>query len=103
MTSQDIDTLARSHKPLPPEALMSDKMLYHILSALYAEYREGVISAEYARKEKSDAISQHDQYQLWERIFRDHAQRMVQISAELSQPRCEDCKIAKIFDGRLNV
>ena len=106
MSGKDIDTLARADKPLPEDAGLCDMMLYRILSAIYAEYREGILSASDAKDAKHQAMTKHGDLELWERVFRDHARRMVEIGAVLNEvnhdgcPKCQ--KIAKIFDGRLN-
>lgn len=104
MTSDAIDTLARKREPLPDEAGLCDMMLYHILTALYGEYREGIISADIARKEKARAIEQHRKMETQERIYKQHNKRVVELSCiaqkAFTEHSCPLCvKMYDIFSG----
>ena len=105
MISEAIDTLARKREPLPENAGLCDMWLYHILTALYGEYREGIISRDVAKVEKARAMERHRELQLRERIYNDHAKRMSEISrvmVEANKNGCPCCKrMAAVFDGRL--
>lgn len=105
MTSEQIDALARSHSQLPETAGLCDMWLYHILTALYGEYREGIISRDVAKVEKARAMERHRELSLRERIYTDHAKRMNEIGSVLVEANKNGCpcckKMAAIYDGRL--
>ena len=105
MTALEVDVLARKREPLPDDAGLCDMMLYHILTALYGEYREGIISRDVAKAEKARAIEQHRSLETWERIFREQAKRENEIGGLLVQANKHGCDIcrewAKIYDGRI--
>ena len=104
MDGNAVDKLARKREPMPDNALMSDIMLYHSLTALYAEYRDGVVSKEIAKLEKKKLMEKHRDLELNERIYTEHSRRMVEISRVLVQANKEGCPICKqiamVFDGR---
>lgn len=106
MTGEQIDVLARKREPLPDDAGLCDMMLYHILTAIYAEYRKGIKSRNVAKVEKNTAMKKHGELEFWERIFREHSRRMVEIGTLLTEADKNGCPICKkvsaIFDGRLN-
>ena len=105
MTSEPIDTLARKREPLPDNAGLCDMWLYHILTALYGEYREGIISRDVAKVEKARAMERHRELSLREKIYTDHAKRMNEIGSVLVEANKNGCpcckKMAAVFDGRL--
>lgn len=79
MTSKEVDALARKRTPLPDEAGLCDMMLYHILTAIYGEYREGIISADIAKIEKARAMEKHRELELWERIYKQQDKRTLEL------------------------
>lgn len=104
MTNTEVDVLARKKLPLPDDAGLCDMMLYRILSALYAEYREGIISKETARVEKARAMEKHRETELWERIYKETNKHVVELDRlaqqafkEHSCPLCT--KMYDIFSG----
>ena len=104
MTSKEVDALARKRMPLPDEAGLCDMMLYHILTAIYGEYREGIISEANAKVEKAHAMEKHRECELWERIYRQTNNRVTELSKmaaeafkEHSCPLC--VKMYDIFSG----
>ena len=104
MNGTDIDKLARKREPLPDDAGLCDMELYHILTALYGEYREGIISEDFARREKARAMEQHRELDLQERIYKQHTKRITELSiiaqkafTEHSCPLC--MKMYDIFSG----
>lgn len=105
MKNTEVDAFARKNEPLPDEAGLCDMMLYHILTALYREYKEGIVSKELAKVEKTRAMEKHRDVELWERIYKENTRRTTEISkimAEVSKNGCEVCRrVAKIYDGRI--
>lgn len=104
MNGTDIDALARKREPLPNTAGLCDMMLYHILTALYGEYREGIISADIAKVEKARAMEKHRDMELQERIYRFHNKRITELSNMASEAfkehSCPLCvKMYDIFSG----
>lgn len=104
MTGTEVDALARKKVPLPDDAGLCDMMLYRILSTLYAEYTEGIISKENARMEKSHAMEKHRELELQERIYTMHSKRLAELSriaAEgFKEHTCPLCvKMYDIFSG----
>ena len=57
MTAEQIDNLARKRELLPDNVGLAARNLYHSLVMLYKEYRDGIIDADSARKEKKRQIS----------------------------------------------
>ena len=104
MNGTDIDKLARKCEPLPDDAGLCDMMLYHILTAIYGEYREGIISADTAKIEKARAMKKHRELELQERIYRFHNKRIIELSNIASEAfkehSCPLCvKMYDIFSG----
>lgn len=104
MNGTDIDKLARKREPLPDDAGLCDMMLYHILTAIYGEYREGIISADTAKIEKARAMEKHRELELWERIYKFHNKRITELSNMASEAfkehSCPLCvKMYDIFSG----
>lgn len=104
MTSKEVDALARKRIPLPDDAGLCDMMLYHILTAIYGEYREGIISADIAKIEKARAIEKHRDMELQECIYKQHTKRITELSRiaqkafiDHSCPLC--VKMYDIFSG----
>lgn len=104
MTGKEIDALARKREPLPDDAGLCDMELYHILTALYGEYREGIISADIAKAEKARAMEKHRDMELQEHIYKQHTKRITELSiiaqkafTEHSCPLC--VKMYDIFSG----
>lgn len=104
MKSEEVDALARKREQLPETAGLCDMWLYHILTALYGEYREGIISRDVAKVEKARAMEQHRSLETWERIFREQAKRENEIGGLLVRANRGECvcqEWAKIYDGRI--
>ena len=80
MRAEDIDAFARTHEPLPNDSLLCDMELYWILRSLYAEYRAGTISLAVAKMEKARAMEKHGNTELWERIYKEHSKRLLELS-----------------------
>lgn len=104
MTSKEVDALARKRIPLPDDAGLCDMMLYHILTAIYGEFREGIISADTAKIEKARAMEKHRKLELQERIYRFHNKRITELSNMASEAfkehSCPLCvKMYDIFSG----
>ena len=104
MTGKDIDAIARKRNPLPDDAGLCDMMLYHILTALYREYKEGIISKELARTEKARAMEKHRDAELWERIYKENTRRITELdriaSESFREHKCPLCtKMYDIFTG----
>lgn len=104
MTGKDIDALARKREPLPDDAGLCDMELYHILTALYGEYREGIISADIAKVEKARAMEKHRDMELQERIYKQHTKRITELSCmaqkAFTEHSCPLCvKMYDIFSG----
>lgn len=105
MKNTEVDAFARKNEPLPDEAGLCDMMLYHILTALYREYKEGIVSKELAKVEKTRAMEKHRDVELWERIYKENTRRITEISKVMiaaNNSGCPICqKVAKIYDGRI--
>ena len=104
MTGKDIDALARKREPLPDDAGLCDMMLYHILTAIYGEYREGIISADIAKIEKARAMEKHRELELWERIYKQQDKRTLELEViareAQKEHKCPLCvKMYDIFTG----
>ena len=104
MNGKEIDKLARKRIPLPDDAGLCDMMLYHILTALYGEYREGIISADTAKIEKARAMEKHRDLELWERVYKENTARVTELSRIAQEGfknhSCELCvKMYDIFTG----
>lgn len=104
MTDTEVDALARKKLPLPDDAGLCDMMLYRILSALYAEYTEGIISKNTAKVEKARAMEKHRELELQERIYKEHSKRLTELSIMASKAfnehTCPLCvKMYNIFSG----
>lgn len=104
MTAEQIDSLARKRELLPDNALQCDFVLYHSLVCLYREFRDGILNADTAKKEKMRLFKKHKDLSQMERIFREDSRRMVEISkvmAEINKSGCPLCQQgARLFDGR---
>ncbi len=104
MTSKEVDALARKRMPLPDDAGLCDMMLYHILIAIYGEYREGIISEANAKVEKARAMEKHRELELQERIYKQTTKRTLEleiIAREAQKDhKCPLCaKMYDIFTG----
>lgn len=104
MTGKDIDALARKREPLPDDAGLCDMELYHILTALYGEYREGIISADTAKIEKVRAMEKHRERELQERIYKQQSRRTLELEVIAREAqkdhKCPLCvKMYDIFTG----
>lgn len=104
LTAEQIDSLARKRELLPDNAGLAARNLYHSLVMLYKEYRDGIIDADSARKEKTNLFAQYGIAELHERIWKEQARRMVEISkvmVEINKSGCPLCQqVARLFDGR---
>ncbi len=104
MTAEEIDTLARKRELLPGNATLSERSLYHSLVMLYAEYGQGIIDKDSAKKEKTALFAIYGAESLQERIWTEHARRMNEIEKLLTRANKGDCplckEIAELFDGR---
>ena len=104
MTAEEIDTLARKRELLPDNATLSERSLYHSIVVLYAEFKQGIIDKESAKKEKTALFASYEAESLQERIWAEHARRMKEIEKLLTRANKGDCplckEIAELFDGR---
>ena len=104
MTPEEIDNLARKRELLPDNAGLAARNLYHSLVMLYKEYRDGIMDADSAKKEKTSLFSKYGVAELHERIWKEQARRMVEISkvmVEINKCGCPLCQqVARLFDGR---
>lgn len=99
-----IDEAAKKNAPLPDNAGCTDRMLYHTLRAIYAQYQAGALPKPQAMKAKQKALSDYKELSQWEKIFDEEARQRKEIAAvivEANKHGCEICKrIARIYDNR---
>lgn len=104
MTDKEIETKAKKGTPLPEGATLAESLFYHNLRALYKEYRDGVISKEQAKVEKSRLINQFGVEKLWESCVQNDYERWRKyqiLQSEAEKNGCEICRrIVRILDGR---
>lgn len=104
MTADEIDIAAKKNIELPEDAALSERMLYSALSLLYREYRERILTAEQAKKEKQKLYQAYELNAQKERIWAEHNRRIIEISRTLIRAEKDGCPIckemARIFDGR---
>lgn len=104
MRSEEVEALARKQLPLPEDALLCDMMLYRILTSLFKEYKAGIISKENASIEKRKAFEKHAHLELWERIYKEHNKRLLELEViareAQKEHKCPLCvKMYDIFCG----
>ena len=104
MRSEEVEALAKKKIPLPDDALDADKLLYRRLTMLYAEYRNGTVSLDIAKREKAKLFGEHDEFELKERIYKQHYKRIGEMNVIVDKARkehsCPLClRMFEIFAG----
>lgn len=104
MTDKEIEALAKKGTPLPASATLVDTLLYRNLRLLYREYRDGILSKEQGKIEKSKLVNQFGVEKLEERcrqIGAERWRRYQAIQTEAEKNGCPICRrIVAILDGR---
>lgn len=95
MTAEQIDALAKKREPLPESAGLAARKLYHTLTLLYREYRDGITSETEARVEKGKLMKSYGVEELWERIYAEEERRRTEFSKLSIWARNEGCPICK--------